>query len=204
MKFSLLAFLLALSTGLFAQDSIPSFSRLSKDVFKWLRNKDYGSLEKNMISVKEMMQLINPVLKDLAKEKDSADLIDTSKIATEFFLHSAGSIDAIYARGKQLQINWDRVSLISMSDSTTDAYMLSEYGIAQAQCTIKFSEGENTYGIEYGLRYLNKQWKIEELHPYIVVCKKDGGVKGVMRQDGYDTNMDGYNHPPQKYIKKNR
>jgi hypothetical protein len=202
MKFFLLVILLILSTELFAQDSIPHFSELSKKVFQCLCNKDYGCIESRMVSLKELTQLMKPMLKNFANKEDSIIEIDTNLTALNSTLYGARNIDSVYARAKQLEINWNRVTFIGMSDSAANEYMLKEYGTAVAQCTIKFSEGKNIYGIEYGLRFIRRQWKIEELHPYIVVYKKDGSIEGVMRQDGYDTYMDGYNHPAQKYIKK--
>ena len=158
------------STGVFSQDSIPPFTELSKQIFQCLRNKDYGCIEKNMISLRELAQLVNPILKDYQKEKDdSVFIIDTNKI-TPNSGYNTYNIDSFYARANQVEINWDRVSFISMSsDSIADSYMLSEYGIAEAQCTIKFSEGENIYGIEYGLRFINKQWKIRR-NPSLYCC----------------------------------
>ena len=152
-----------------------------------------------MISFQELMQSLSPILDEINK-KDSLVLNDTIQRTVNSI--SIGNFNSIYERAKQLEINWNKVSFMSMSDSTVDSLMLSEYKIAVAQCTIKFSEGENIYGIEYGLRFINKQWRIEEIHPYIVVYDKNGGVEGVMRNDGYDTYMDGYSHPPKKYIKK--
>ena len=203
MKFFLLIILLILNAELFAQDSIPSFTELSKEVFKCLCNKDYRCLNSKMISATELVQLIEPMLQDVLKNKDSVVNLDTTQLALSPIVFS--KVDGIYDRAKGLEINWDSVVFVStFYDSAVYQYMLSEYKDAEAQCTLKFSEGENVYGIEYGLRFINNHWKIEEIHPYIVVYNKDGKVEGIMRHDGYDTYMDGYTHPPQKYKKKKR
>jgi hypothetical protein len=198
MKSFLSAILMILSTRVLAQDSVPPFTELSKQVYQCLRHKDYGCLEKNMLSLDEMIKSLNALMKDYQKEKESVTTFDSNTLAPLLSHRNTQNIDAFYERAKQLKINWDRVEFVSVSDSTVDSYMLSQFGTALAQCTIKISEGQNIYGIDYGLRFINKQWKIEEIHPYIVVYEKDGRIKGVMRQDGYDTDVDALNPPKKK------
>jgi hypothetical protein len=180
-----------------AQDSIPHFTELSKQVFQCLSNRNYDCLEDRMVSLKEFVQLMEPALKDIAAKRDSSIEIDTNAIVLyepEYRAELKNNIDTLYALAERLKINWNKAAFISMSDSTVDHYMLSEYGVATAQCTIKFSDGDRVYGIDYGLRFMNKKWVIEELHRYIVVYNKDGSDAGVMRENGYDTDMDGYSH----------
>jgi len=96
MKSFLSAILMILSTRVLAQDSIPPFTELSKQVYQCLRHKDYGCLEKNMLSLDEMIKSLNALMKDYQKERDSVTTFDSNTLAPLLSHRNTQNIDAFY------------------------------------------------------------------------------------------------------------